>query len=495
MPGPDAFTPSEKAVLGMAKRARWPHALVRGDGALIRGFPGSAYWHSRLPAMAPRLDGKGLAVRWPKGARGAVFPFSGGRWLLVGPFTGKKGPDAQFLAFASGLVAENLSVTDELQRKSQALEAVLHLGDKFASIKDLEELVSSSMVSEVVQLLNADRGTVYLLEKEGTELVSLIALGTGVQEIRLPVGRGIAGWVAQTGKILNIPDAYQDSRFNPAFDKQTGYHTKSVLATPMTDAQGHRIGVIQVINKRDGSAFTRQDEEFLRTLSAEAATAIINVRLVEEQRTLAVSMVTSLAAALDARDTYTAGHSHRVALYAQGIARYLGIRRPELDRVRMAGLMHDLGKIGVPDAILKKAGNLTPEEYETIKKHAGYTRSILREIRMPEELSGMPEEAGGHHERMDGSGYPDRLPGERIPRIARILAVADVFDAITSKRTYRSAMQISEALDVLQKGRGRHFAPDCVDAFMRYFDAELRPRWPKEGGGDVIIPSPRPVQG
>ena len=483
----DWLTPSEKAVLATAKKRGWPFALLRGDGGFLKGAPGVSFWRKKLMELRPKRAAGTLAVQWPAGTHGTVFPVSGQRWLVVGPFPLKgKGPEADMLSLAAALVGNSLVLTEALFQKMHALEAVLHLGAKFATIKDLEQLVSSSIVREVVQLLNADRGTVYLLSDDSREIYSLIALGTEMREIRFSVDKGIAGYVARTGRALNIPDAYQDDRFNPDFDKKTGYRTRSVLAAPMTDAQGHRVGVIQVINKKDGTAFTNEDEEFLTTIGAEAATAIINVKLVEEQKQLAESMIVSLAAALDARDTYTAGHSHRVALYAHGIARYMGIKRPELDRIRMAGLMHDLGKIGVPDIILRKTGGLTSEEYEIIKKHASFTRAILQEIKLPGELHGLPEEAGGHHERMDGSGYPDNLPGERIPLTARILAVADVFDAITSRRTYRSAMPIEEALKVIRDGSGRHFYPECVEAFFRYFEAELRAKWPADGGGDNI---------
>lgn len=487
------MTPSEKAVIDMAKKRKWPYALLRGDGGLLKGAPGVSFWRKKLFELRPKRTAGTMVVQWPKGTRGTVIPVSGKRWLVIGPFSARdRDPDPEMLKLAGGLVEQSLVLTEALFQKMHALEAVLHLGTTFAKIKDLEQLVSSSIVHEVVQLLNADRGTVYLLSDDGKEIYSLIALGTEMREIRFPVEKGIAGFVGRTGRALNIPDAYKDERFNPEFDRKTGYHTRSVLAAPMTDSQGHRVGVIQVINKKDGTAFTHEDEEFLKTIGAEAATAILNVKLIEEQKQLAESMIVSLAAALDARDTYTAGHSQRVAVYAHGIARHMGIRRPELDHIRMAGLMHDLGKIGVPDIILRKTGSLTPEEYEAIKKHASFTRAILREIKLPNELHGLPEEAGGHHERMDGSGYPDNLPGERIPRTARILAVADVFDAITSRRTYRSAMPIEEALLVIKNGEGKHFYPDCVKAFLRYFEAELRPKWPADGGGDNIPAGPPP---
>ncbi len=494
MTAPD-LSPCERTVTGFVRRRRWPHAVLRGDGALLAGWPSPAYWRRELRNLRPERKGGGLTVRWPRGIKGSLFRISGGRWLMVGPFRhGKAGPDPAMLDLVGGIIQDNLALSEALYQKMHALEAVLHLGATFASIKDIEELVSSKMVHEVIQLLNADRGTVYLLDDARKEIYSLVAVGAGYQEIRFPIDRGISGFVARTGRVVNIKDAHRDARFNPDYDRRTGYRTKSVLAAPMNNPQGQRIGVIQVINKKDAESFSKEDEEFLRTIAAEAATAIINVQLVEEQKNLAVSMITSLAAALDARDTLTAGHSHRVATYAFGVARHMGIQKPELERIRMAGLMHDLGKIGVPDSILKKAGNLTPEEYETIKKHAGHTRTILREIRLPGDLSGLPDEAGGHHERMDGSGYPDNLPGEKIPLAARILAVADVFDAITSKRTYREAMPIDEALAVIRNGKGRHFSADCVEAFFRYFEAELKDRWPKRGGGDQIIKSSDPAR-
>ncbi|MEK7765933.1 MAG: HD-GYP domain-containing protein, partial [bacterium] len=283
-------------------------------------------------------------------------------------------------------------------------------------------------------------------------------------------------------EVLNIPDAHRDARFNPEFDRKTGYHTRSVLAVPMLDPQRRRIGVVQVINKKGADVFSGEDEELLYAFASEAAVAIINVKLVEEQRQLFDSFITTMASALDARDRMTAGHTHRVTEYSMGIGRVLGMSRQQIERIRMAGMLHDMGKIGTPDAVLKKPGGLTKEEFEIIKQHAAYTRTIVRNLKLPPELRGLAEEAAGHHERMDGSGYPDGLLGENIPLVARLMAVADVFDAITSKRHYREAMPIDEALGIIKNGRGNHFDPVCVDAFLRYFELELRVRF-KDGDG------------
>ncbi len=367
---------------------------------------------------------------------------------------------------------------EALRLKTQTLEAVLHLGRALASIKDLKQLVASQMVPELVALLHADRGSVFLIDHERQELYSVVALDLEIKEIRVPVQRGLAGFVARTGQILNVPDAHRDDRFNPEIDRKTGYRTKSVLAAPMVDPQGRRIGVIQVINKKTASAFTREDEELLSAIASQAAIAIINVRLVEEQRQMFESFITTMAAALDARDSMTAGHTQRVTEYAIGIGRALGLDHQQLERIRIAGTLHDMGKINTPDAVLKSTSDhLTKEERKIIEQHAAYTRVIVRNIKLPPELAGLPEESAGHHERMDGSGYPDGLKGKRIPLVARILAVADVFDAITSKRHYREPMSIDQALKVIREGSGTHFDPQCVKAFMKYFEQELKDRF------------------
>jgi len=133
--------------------------------------------------------------------------------------------------------------------------------------------------------------------------------------------------------------------------------------------------------------------------------------------------------------------------------------------------------VNTPDSILKKPDILTREEFEIIKQHAAFTRSIIRNLKLPHDLDGLADDAGLHHERLDGSGYPDGLKGDAIPPIARILAVADVFDAITSKRHYRDAMPITQAIEEIKKGNGNHFFPDCVEAFLMYYEKELAVRF------------------
>jgi HD-GYP domain-containing protein (c-di-GMP phosphodiesterase class II) len=177
-----------------------------------------------------------------------------------------------------------------------------------------------------------------------------------------------------------------------------------------------------------------------------------------------VATVEALAAAVDAKDPYTRGHSHRVSAYASAIAVAMGLSQSEIASIGLAGLLHDVGKIGVPDTILTKPGLLTAAEYDTIKQHPEIGEHMLSRVPFLREI--LPT-VRWHHERWDGGGYPDGLANTAIPRHASILAVADAFDAMTSTRTYRQALPLAEAMRRIQAGSGTQFAPSVVTAFDR----------------------------
>lgn len=182
-----------------------------------------------------------------------------------------------------------------------------------------------------------------------------------------------------------------------------------------------------------------------------------------------VQIVQALAASVDAKDRYTHGHSSRVAAYAREIARRSGFRAEELDGVYMMGLLHDVGKIGIPDAIINKAGRLTDEEYAAICTHPAVGAEILEKITdLPELKIG----AHWHHERYDGRGYPDGLAGEAIPECARIIAVADAYDAMTSNRSYRGAMPQQRVRAEIEKGRGSQFDPRFAEVLLAMIDED-----------------------
>ena len=190
-----------------------------------------------------------------------------------------------------------------------------------------------------------------------------------------------------------------------------------------------------------------------------------------EIRELSLNAIKALVFALEAKHKYTEGHSRRVAAHAAGIAAGMGLLQDEIDRIELAGLLHDIGKIGIRDSILNKAGPLTEEEFEHVKTHPLVGERILQPI---DELKGIVEYVKHEHERWDGSGYPDGLKGDEIPLGARIIAVADVFDALTSARAYRGAYKIKPALEMMRGGRGSHFDPEVLDAFLNMIREEMK---------------------
>ncbi|MFC4735364.1 HD domain-containing phosphohydrolase [Bacillus daqingensis] len=186
----------------------------------------------------------------------------------------------------------------------------------------------------------------------------------------------------------------------------------------------------------------------------------------KRNRELLQNVFSFFAAALDARDEYTAGHSRRVASYAVSIAKEAGFSESEQDLVYKAGLLHDVGKIGVPDAILLKKGKLTEAEFAAMKKHPEIGEQMLIEANLPAEWIGVLPGVRHHHERMDGTGYPDGLQGMEIPILGRLLAVADSFDAMTSDRPYVKGISVQQALLAIEEGKGRQFDPRFADAFL-----------------------------
>jgi HD-GYP domain-containing protein (c-di-GMP phosphodiesterase class II) len=350
---------------------------------------------------------------------------------------------------------------DIQQREHERLKMLLKVAGSISSEMQLDKLLRLIM-DEIKQVLQCDRCTVFVLDREHNELWSRVAHGES--EIRFPAHLGIAGAVATTGRVINIPDAYSDSRFNPNIDRQTGYHTRNILAAPMRNKPGEIIGVFQTLNKFDGP-FTAEDEEILNAISVLSATQIENVQLYEEQKKTFNSLIETLASTIDARDPLTSGHSKRIALYAGEIARILQLSPQEREVLRISALLHDYGKIAVRESVLNKDDRLTDEEYRHIRNHAAYTRSILEKIHFSRELRQVPLIAASHHERVDGSGYPAGLVDEQIPKLSKILAVADVFDALTSKRHYRTRMPFGEVIDLLVSGIGSQFDPLPVHAF------------------------------
>ncbi len=348
---------------------------------------------------------------------------------------------------------------DGLFEVGRALNSALHIEEVLRLIAEKSSL-----------LLSADRCSIFVVDASSQTLWTRAQTGSG--RIEIPIGTGLAGAVAATGEKIRVEDAYADPRFNPVVDRQTGYHTVSVLAGPMFTSEGELIGVLQAINSTKG-AFSDSDVKMFDAIAGFAANALQNSLLYEDLRKTFISVIEVMAASIDAKHKYTAGHTARVALYTVGIAKRLGMGVRELEALRVAAYLHDYGKIGIPDAILQKPQALTPEEYDEMKSHAAKTRQLLSKMYLMKQYMDVPLVASSHHERMDGKGYPLGLKGDEIPLGARIMAIADVFDALTSDRDYRKAMIPQEAVDMMSNQSGSHFDPAVFAAFQDYFREEL----------------------
>ena len=358
-----------------------------------------------------------------------------------------------------------------LPTKSDPLVSLVKIGRSITALTDINVLLKV-IAEETKNAIQADRCTVFILDKEKNELWSKVALGMDSQEIRFPADKGLAGYVVQTGESINIEDAYSDPRFNKDVDMKSGYHTQTILCMPIKNNNQEIIGAFQVLNKING-VFTKNDEDLLVAIGGSASIALENAQLFEqqkelykEQKQLFDSFILTLAKSIDARDKITAGHSSRVKLYADLITEALNLDAHEKEIIEKAAILHDIGKIGIRDSVLQKEGKLTDEEYQHIQEHVRITHDILENINMSDDFKQITDIACSHHEKWDGSGYYRHLVGENIPYGGRILAVSDVFDAITSKRHYRDKMPIANVIRILINDSGSHFDKNLVDVFL-----------------------------
>jgi len=359
-----------------------------------------------------------------------------------------------------------MGMEEELNRL-RPLSGIYRVIKAMTTERKLESLLDV-ITKETQSILNCDRCSVFILDKQQKELWTQIAQGIDKQkQIRVPLSAAsIVSECARTAKQINIADAYKEEHFDPDFDRATGYHTNSILCVPMLNRHGDVIGVFQALNKSAG-AFTTSDEEWLLALTTVAAGLIEQAQAYLEIEHFVDRTLETLAQTIDKRDPLTAGHSVRVTNYSLLLGESLGIPQEDFPVLRYAAMMHDYGKIGVPEAILWKNGRLTPDEFACVQQHARYTYDLLSNLPFKGRLESVPFVASCHHEKIDGSGYYRNLKGEEIPYLARIIAVADVFDALTSERHYRNRMPIDQVAEIMFSGKGNHFEPEYVDVFFK----------------------------
>lgn len=345
----------------------------------------------------------------------------------------------------------------------QMLKVIFEYTAKIANEKKLDAvlILMANMGREMVV---ADRCTVWLIDAARNELFTAVA--HGACEIRIPYGSGLVGSAISTGQSIFIDDAYEDARHNPDNDLKTGYRTKSIMTIPFHNNQGEVIGAYQAINKlTEKQIFSVKDMEYLSLAASYSGKSLESIMLYEEIIETQKEIILAMGKIGEGRSQETGNHVKRVAQYSYVLAKGLGMSDSEADMLRSASPMHDIGKVAIPDAVLKKPGKLTAEEYEQIKEHAIIGYRLLHNSKRP-LLQAAAIVAWQHHEKWDGTGYPQGLKGEAIHIYGRITALADVFDALSSARMYKEAWGMDRILGLIKEERGRHFDPQVVDAFF-----------------------------
>ena len=256
------------------------------------------------------------------------------------------------------------------------------------------------------------------------------------------------------------------SSFNAALFPQ-GF-PYSVMAVPLELPQ-KRIGVVALVREETSTLYREQDLQLLGVFASHTATALHNAQLYSRLKVLNRDVIRSFAQAVEVKDLYTRGHSERVADYACRLGRELGLSGKELERLHIAGMLHDIGKIGIPDHILNKPGALLPDEYEVMKRHSFMGREILGQVGA---MSDVTDIIYHHHERMDGLGYPDGMMGDQIPALARIVCLADSYEAMSSNRAYRQALPLDKVLYALDRGSGSQWDKDMTLVWMSVVERE-----------------------
>ncbi len=356
-----------------------------------------------------------------------------------------------------------------IEERTERLSLLSHLGQILNSTLDHQE-VRRRATEAATRLMKSEVGSLLLIDEEKNHLYFEVALGNredAIRRITLNIGEGIAGWVAQTGESLIVNAPEKDPRFFKGVDEKTEFKTRNLICVPVK-VKERTIGVLEAINKEKGKDFDEEDLSLFLSLADQVAIALDNARLYQELEEMFFQTAASLADAIEKRDPYTGGHTQRVTQYSLTIARHLQLKPVEMKWLKISAVLHDIGKIGIDDQILRKPDRLNPEEYDAIKRHADMGAEIIDHIK---QLKNIIPGVKYHHEQLDGTGYPEGLKGEKIPIIAKIVAVADTYDAMTTDRPYRKGLSKELASQELKRCSGTQFDKEVVEAFIKAYEA------------------------
>lgn len=320
------------------------------------------------------------------------------------------------------------------------------------------------IVNEATDLMKTRIGSLMIFNKKAGRLEIVAERGLSrevVKSTSLKPGEGIAGKVFESGKAIFCEDIEKDVNFKK--ESYVKYYSKSFIAVPLK-IKGHIIGVLNINNKESGKPFALEEVKILTVIADEAAMTIENQNLLRRLEGAYMDTVQTLAKVLDERIPSTRGHSKRVADLAYGLGRRLHLDEIDLKMLRNAALIHDIGKIGIPDKILLKPSALNLKEKKVIRRHPKVGRDVVNSSQFFNDFDPI---ITFHHEWYNGKGYPLGLKGNRIPEGARIIAVCDAWDAMISERPYRRALAKKEALVEIVKGSGSQFDPVIAKEFLK----------------------------
>jgi HD-GYP domain-containing protein (c-di-GMP phosphodiesterase class II) len=410
-----------------------------------------------------------------------ILPFSVFAVLLLTLYAGRMGKRELSVAI-DNLRNSTEQLVEQINVNYNNALLINEIGLALSRQTDIDSILKKVM-QVLEKRLDYDRGMVLLINQDKTRLTFREGFGYTEEQSSIlkntsfhldrPESKGVfvVSFREQKPFLINDIDEIKEdlSPRSLEFAKKMG--TKSFICCPIIYEE-ESLGILAVDNLKTKRPLVQSDINLLMGIAPEIGISIHNATLFEAKERQFKSILRVLASSIDARDPLTAGHSEKVTEYAVGICKELDMPRNYCEMIRVASLLHDYGKIGIKDDILKKEDKLNIEEREEIKSHVEKTRKILEQINFEGIYREVPEITGAHHEKIDGSGYPKGLCGEEIPLGARIIAVADFFEAITSKRHYRDPMSLDEAFKLLKENSGKHFDKEIVEAFIRYYNKE-----------------------
>jgi NTP pyrophosphatase (non-canonical NTP hydrolase) len=358
--------------------------------------------------------------------------------------------------------------TDLTERLLKNLETVYEVGNAINSVQAIDQLLDKIADKLLDAFAQAERVCVLLQDDDGSFEPKFVKNRTANPGQPLHISRSIVGKSVKDQVCIVANDVAHDARFS-AVESIIAMNLRSFMCAPLA-AKGTVLGLIYLDNQEESNCFDESDVALLSALANQSAIAIENARLYEDLQKAYHESIVALMNTVEAKDAYTRGHSRRTSRYSVGIALEMKLHGKACKEIKTAAEFHDIGKIGVQDLIIGKDSALSTMEFKDIQSHVLTGESILKPI---EYLRFALPVIRHHHECYDGSGYPDGLKGDEIPLEARIVGVADAFDAMTTQRPYNEPLSIEKALEKLESQRGRQFDPDVVDALVRFATQNL----------------------